>query len=209
MGYRKYFIEAIGKNYPNDASLIVESTDRKFRSISQDTKFASTSSNPIDKRLDFTAYFLALIKTLDERGESFESIRKVCLETIIEFVRPKNDLQRFMKRLPVMLVDTWIGRLILKAFKKKIQQRAHPDGFVANVITDKNQTYGLGYGFDILECGICKLFNKHHYQKYASILCEVDEVTSGLAGLELIRSSTIALGANKCDFRFKKVNTKS
>ncbi|MFI5156145.1 MAG: L-2-amino-thiazoline-4-carboxylic acid hydrolase [Chitinophagales bacterium] len=42
-------------------------------------------------------------------------------------------------------------------------------------------------------------------KKYASILCEVDKVTSGLAGLDLIRTGTIALGAKKCDFRFKKI----
>lgn len=58
--------------------------------------------------------------------------------------------------------------------------------------------------FDILECGICKLFKKHNYEKYSSILCEVDEITSRLAGLKLIRTGTIALGAKKCDFRFKK-----
>ncbi|MDB5014511.1 MAG: hypothetical protein JWQ25_2713, partial [Daejeonella sp.] len=53
--------------------------------------------------------------------------------------------------------------------------------------------------------GICKLFNKHNYQKYSAILCEVDEITSALAGLELIRKGTIARGATKCDFRFKKL----
>ncbi|WP_373549566.1 L-2-amino-thiazoline-4-carboxylic acid hydrolase [Haliscomenobacter sp.] len=81
----------------------------------------------------------------------------------------------------------------------------HPDGFLANIITDKAETYGFGYGVDILECGICKLFKKHNYQRYASILCEVDEITSKLAGLQLIRSGTIANGAKKCDFRYKKI----
>ena len=57
-----------------------------------------------------------------------------------------------------------------------------------------------------IECGICKLFQKHNAGKYASILCEVDKVTSNLAGLELIRNSTIAYGAEKCDFRFKKIS---
>ncbi|MBL7784508.1 MAG: L-2-amino-thiazoline-4-carboxylic acid hydrolase, partial [Chitinophagales bacterium] len=44
---------------------------------------------------------------------------------------------------------------------------------------------------------MCKLFQKHDYSKYASILCEVDEITSGLAGLQLIRTGTIANGAKK------------
>jgi hypothetical protein len=93
---------------------------------------------------------------------------------------------------------------VISNLNKKVSKRSHPDGFVANIITDKEETFGLGYGIDILECGICKLFKKHNYEKYSSILCEVDEITSGLAGLSLVRTGTIALGAKKCDFRFKK-----
>ncbi|HEY1053826.1 MAG TPA: L-2-amino-thiazoline-4-carboxylic acid hydrolase, partial [Emticicia sp.] len=78
-----------------------------------------------------------------------------------------------------------------------------PDGFVAHIITNKKETNGLGYGVDIIECGICKLFKKHNYQKYVSILCEVDKYTTNLAGLSMIRTDTIANGAGKCDFRYK------
>ena len=92
-----------------------------------------------------------------------------------------------MKRIPPKLTNTWIGRILLKSFRKKIGNKGHPDGFLAEIITDKNETYGLGYGINILECGICKLFKKYDYEKYASILCEVDEITSGMAGLKLIR----------------------
>ena len=89
---------------------------------------------------------------------------------------------------------------------KKVSKNSNQDGFIANIITGKNDTYGFGYGIDILQCGICKLFHKHNYGKYSSILCEVDELTSALAGLKLIRTGTIAMGAKKCDFRFKKLN---
>lgn len=82
--------------------------------------------------------------------------------------------------------------------------KGHPDGFRVNMLTDKAETLGFGYGFDIMECGICKLFKKHNYQKYTPILCEVDHITSNLAGLTLIRTGTIANGATTCDFRFKK-----
>ena len=85
-----------------------------------------------------------------------------------------------------------------------MSKNLNPDGFIANIITDKKETLGLGYGVDILECGICKLFKKHNYQKYSSILCEVDTITSGFAGLRLVRGGTIALGAKKCDFRWER-----
>jgi hypothetical protein len=204
MSYKKYFIEAIKLSYQNDPESIISEVENNFNIISNDTRFAATSSNPIDKRLDFSAYFLALIKTLDGRGESFEAIRKICLDIVLEYVRPKNSVMKFLRRLPARLTNTWLSNVVIRWFSKQAGQRSHEDGFVAKIITDKNETFGLGYGFDIVECGICKLFKKHNYSKYSSILCEVDEVTSGLAGLQLVRTGTIALGANKCDFRFKR-----
>jgi hypothetical protein len=201
--YRKYFIQFIKENYPNQFGDILVNTENHYKVISFDTSFAKTSRNPIDKRLDFSSYFLALIKTLDEKGESFENIRKICLQITTEYVRPKNKFQEFFKRLLPKLINTWLGQILIKAFSKRVNVNANTDGFVVKIITNKQETFGLGYGIDIIECGICKLFKKHNYLKYASILCEVDEITSGLAGLQLIRTGTIANGAKICDFRFK------
>jgi hypothetical protein len=204
--YRKYFIQFITEIFPIEYADIISKTDKHFSTISIDTAFAKTSKNPIDKRLDFSAYFLALIKTLDEKGESFDNIRQICLQIVKEFVQPKNKLKGVFKKLLPKLTNTWVGQVLFKKLHKKISHNANSGGFVANIITDKAETFGLGYGIDIVECGICKLFQKHNYSKYASILCEVDEITSSLAGLQLIRSGTIAKGAKKCDFRFKRVN---
>jgi hypothetical protein len=202
--YTKYFAESIKDHFPNEFNKVIADTDRHYKNISIDTSFASSSPNLLDKRLDFSAYFLAFIKTMNEKGETFEAIRNICLEIVIEYVRPKNRIQEFTKRCLPKLTNTWLGKVLLKSFHKRISVNSNADGFIANVITDKQETFGLGYGIDILECGICKLFKKHNYQKYSSILCEVDKITSSLAGLKLIRTGTIANGATKCDFRFKK-----
>jgi len=202
--YRKHFVAGVTKNFPAIRDKIIDSVDTHYKIISADTAFAASSKNPIDKRLDFCAYFLALIKTLDERGESFETTRKICLEIVTEYVKPKNKFQQLLKKLPPKLVNSWLSTYLLKKFHKRVSTNSNPSGFIANIITDKKETLGLGYGVDILECGICKLFNKHNYQKYSSILCEVDALTSDLAGLKLVRSATIALGAKKCDFRWER-----
>jgi hypothetical protein len=202
--YRKYFVVAIKKNFPGHSDAIITKTDVHYKIISADTSFAARSANPIDKRLDFSAYFLALIKTLDEQGKKFETTRKICLEIVIEYVRPKNKLQQLLKKLPVKLINTKLATFFFKAFNERVSKNSNAGGFIANIITDKKETLGLGYGADILECGICKLFKKHNYQKYSSILCEVDHITSDLAGLKLVRNGTIALGAKKCDFRWER-----
>lgn len=201
--YKRYFRKALGNYYPKYAEALLEDMDAQYKRLKGDVNFAKTSANPMDRRLDLSAYFLALIMVLDEAGESFEQIKEVALFTITEYLRPKNQWRAFLKRLPVKLIQTGIGNYLIKAFGKKIGQLGNPDGFVAHIITDKKETNGLGYGVDIIECGICKLFKKHNYQKYVSILCEVDKYTTNLAGLSMIRTDTIANGANKCDFRYK------
>jgi hypothetical protein len=204
--YKKYLINAIEHHFPDNFRNIINDIDNRYLIISKDTEFAITSSNPIDKRLDFCAYFLSLIISLDQLKLPYERIRLICLQITIEYVRPKNRLQLFLKRLPLKLTNTWLSSVLLKWLHNKISKNSNKNGFIANIITDRNETFGFGYGFDIMQCGICKLFQKHNYEKYSSILCEVDELTSALAGLKLIRNGTIALGAKKCDFRFKRVN---
>jgi hypothetical protein len=200
--YRKYFIRSIRVNYPTNYKDIIHLVDTHYSVISKDTKFALTSKNPLDKRLDFCAYFLGLIKALEVKGETFENIRNICLEIATEYVRPKNLLQASLKRLIPKLANTWLARYVYKSLNKRVAHNENPNGFVAQVVTGKQETNGFGFGIDILECGICKLFQKHNYHKYSSILCEVDKITSGQAGLKLLRTGTIANGATKCDFRF-------
>lgn len=204
MNYRKYFVAILHKHYRDRADSLVAGLDETYATVAAASHFAATSANPMDRRLDFTAYFLALTQVLERNGASFEQIRGLCLEVTHEYVRPKNALQAWLKKLPPKLIGTRLAHLLLPMLDRKIRTKGHPDGFMARLITDPAATYGLGYGIDILECGICKQFARHGASKYASILCEVDKLTSGLAGLHLIRSGTIANGAKTCDFRFKK-----
>ena len=202
--YKKYFDQVIKNHYPDRFDQLNIDINKHFKNIAPDIQFAATSKNPIDRRLEVCSYFLAVFKTLDQQGETFETIQTISREIATEYVRPKNKFQAFMKRLPAKFINTWLANRVIKTLNKKFSQRGNPEGFVAKIITDKQETYGIGYGFDILECGICKLYKKHHYEKFASILCEFDEMTSALAGLKLVRTGTIANGATKCDFRFKK-----
>jgi hypothetical protein len=188
---------------------IMEEMNSVYTSFTRDIKTIRYSGNPLDRRLAIAAYFLSLIIILEKKGEPYDRIRAVCLEIVLEYIRPKNRFQRLLKSLPPRLVQSGITRIFLRYMDRKIKSRGHPDGFKARVVTDKELTFGLGFGIDILECGICKLFARLKKQKYVPILCEVDHYTSELAGLELIRTGTIAGGADKCDFRFKKHNKNS
>lgn len=203
MSFKKHFHRALHQRYPAQAETLVSELEARYAVLKQEVAFAKKSPNPVDRRLDFTACFLGLVQVLEKKGESFEKIREICLEITHEYVRPKNAVQAWFKRLPAKIIPTPLGSLLTRFMQKKTQRLGHPDGFLVKIVTDPAQTFGLGYGIDILECGICKQFQKHGMQRYATILCEVDKLTSALAGLEMHRSGTIANGSKCCDFRWK------
>ena len=70
--YKPYFRKALEKYYPKYSLELLEDIDAQYNVLKADVRFAKTSSNPIDKRLDLSAYFLALIMVLEKAGERFE-----------------------------------------------------------------------------------------------------------------------------------------
>lgn len=204
MNYKPLFHAAIRRAYPEEPEAIIADIEVRYGRISPDLAFAARPVNPIDRRLLFCGYFLATIQALEARGETEERIHRLCIAVAEAYVQPRNAIHGWVKRLPAQLMGTIAMRWVARLVAAKAGRRGHPEGFVARIITEPEQTYGLGYGVDIIECGICKLFARHGALRHVSILCEVDRLTASLAGLELVRSGTIAGGAEKCDFRFRR-----
>jgi len=199
-----YFHNELRRRYPAEHARLCAEMEARHRLIAPDVAFARSSSNPVDRRLDFCAHFLAMIQALEKQGERFESIREICLAVTLEYVRPKNAWQAWLKRLPARLLGTSIQRVFVPFLRSKASKKGHNDGFLVQIVTDPEQTHGLGFGIDIVECGVVKLFQKHGAAHYVPILCEVDEHTSAMAGLRLFRGGTLAGGAPRCDFRFRR-----
>jgi hypothetical protein len=138
--YKYFFKKAINQHFPDICAVLIAEVEERFAEFSKGTKFAAKSTNPIDKRLDFSAYFLALIKVLENRGLSYEQIRAICLEITIDFVSPKNFMQKWLKQLSVKLVGLKIARGFLDTLNKKVSVKGNPDGFRAVILTDKRET---------------------------------------------------------------------
>lgn len=57
---------------------------------------------------------------------------------------------------------------------------------------------------DYLECATCKFLQQQGAPELGPYLCVADVLYSEMLGWGLIRTRTLAEGADKCDFRFKK-----
>jgi hypothetical protein len=203
--FRKYFKDVLKENYPETFQGIIDDIEKMNDGLAQPLQFALKSNNPMDKRLPFSGYFLAMIQVLEKKEESYDRIKELCLEVAHAYVKPKNRIHKWIKLITPKLIKLPFSSFWLGQMENKIKYRANENGFVGHILTDKTETLGFGYGIDILECGICKLFKNNQAEKYSTILCEVDKLTASMVGLELVRGGTIAQGAHLCDFRFRQI----
>ncbi|MDZ7648552.1 MAG: hypothetical protein U5K54_15935 [Cytophagales bacterium] len=72
--FRKYFHSAIQQEYPQRATQLIADIETSFKRIQPDVRFAKTSKNPVDRRMEIAAYFLATIEVLDKVGTPLEKI---------------------------------------------------------------------------------------------------------------------------------------
>ena len=179
---------------------LIESVEKEFLLLRRDVDFTQQSKNPMDRRIVIAGLLLALMKTLRNEGCDFETIRTIALEIAENLVTPKSRFHFILKRLKTVVV---LLPFIQRLLEKKIHAARNfvdPLGFSVGYV--KGNDSGLLFGIDIHQCGICILFTKHGFAEYTKILCEIDYITSSIAGLTLRRTSTIANGGSVCDFRF-------
>lgn len=89
------------------------------------------------------------------------------------------------------------GRLTWAAESK---ERRYENDWVVDVLPG-GKTFELGY--DYLECGACKLCRDEGCFELAQYLCRLDFVLADMMGMELERTTTIAEGGERCDFRYR------
>lgn len=84
---------------------------------------------------------------------------------------------------------------------KSTHKRIYENDWVVDLIPG-NSDFDLGY--DYLECGICKLCRDEGCPELAKYLCRLDYLFAEIMGLRLDRTTTLAEGGPKCDFRFSR-----
>jgi hypothetical protein len=82
------------------------------------------------------------------------------------------------------------------------QERVYPADWVFRFVEGDGEAFD--WGIDYTECGIVKFFRAQGAGELAPYMCLADYPVSEALGTGLIRNTTIAEGAERCDFRFKR-----
>jgi hypothetical protein len=155
--------------------------------------------NPHTQFIVSAAFFLALYRALKAHGQSVdevgtlihEAVKKMYSSRLGATIRLFSSIQRKL-----------FGDQAARRLASVSQQRRYPNDFVCVFVEGDGESFD--YGFDYLECWICKFFHAQKVDEFAQYMCQLDYPYAEAMGTKLIRTSTIAKEGSKCDFRYKE-----
>jgi hypothetical protein len=154
---------------------------------------------PFTQFLISTAWFLSMYRVLKRRGETVEDVGQLLYQATEAYLQA---YPRFLSR--------FLGFMSFSPrYLRKVQQRAvesharqYPGDYVFDYVEGDGETFD--YGVDYTECGTVKFLTEQGAPELALYVCPADILHSQALGWGLRRTTTLAEGAERCNFRFKK-----
>lgn len=192
---RTVLVRAFGEE--NVEALVAE-TRQEFENLLPQLPYIG-GKQPFTEFIVFTGMLLAIYRVNKAQGKTAEETGELAYEIG----------RAFLKNSPAFLLRLFAAMNFSRYYRNRLQKRAkqsqarqYPDDYVFNYIEGDGKTFD--YGVDYIECASCKFLLKQGAPELAPYLCPVDILYSEALGWGLMRSMTLAGGAEKCDFRFKK-----
>jgi hypothetical protein len=186
------------KTYPGqDIPQLIIQARREFVHLLPQLPYIG-GKHPFTEFLVFTAMELALYRVDQVHGRTVEQTGTLVYEIGRAFLTTS---PAFLLRLfaPMNFSRKYIEKLKQRALES--HQHQYPEDYVYNFVEGDGQTFD--YGVDYLECASCKFLARQSALELAQYTCPGDILYSESFGWGLIRTQTLAEGADHCDFRFK------
>lgn len=197
---RKYGRKILVRYYGDDlADTVLKEGRQEYEALIPKLPYIGGKKNPWTTTFIQCTGFLALYKVLKTHGKTAEEAGKIAYEMVERQMRSYPKLLR-------RLMGRWsFTKYALNKLRKQAegsQKRLYPGDWVLSFVQGDDKEFD--YGIDITECAICKFFHAQGADKLTPFLCLTDFAMSKALGMGLVRTMTIAEGAEKCDFRYKR-----
>jgi hypothetical protein len=198
--FGKYGRRTLVHDYGDDlADQILLDSRREYEALIPKIPDVGGKKNINEKPLIQSTWALALYRALKSNSKTAEETGRVFYEGAEAQLHSYPRLLRY-------LVGRWTStRYNMNKLKKQAsasQKRLYPEDLVWSFVEGNGSEFD--YGIDVKECGVCKFFHAQGADELTPYMCRLDFALSKALGWGLDRTTTIAEGGEKCDFRFKR-----
>ena len=184
---------------PEYVDAVVKETSREFLRLIPHIPHIGGGQNPLSDNLEKSAMLLALHRVLKARGMTLEEIAEINYKIVETYIA---SMPRLATLLSGWWAFTWFYRRSLKKRAKESQLRLYPGDWVFDYVEGDGKKFD--FGVDYTECEIVKFLRAQGAHELTKHLCPFDYLLSDAMGLGLVRTTTLAEGGKRCDFRFKR-----
>jgi len=177
---------------PAEIEEIVERTQHHSGELAPDLPQEKTFGARTGLRM--ACFTIAFYRALQERGVGKEMAMRLVAdanwEAFRRMIAPLLQIGAILFRDPLRRVQ-WSFRLTRRFVY-------NPPGWIMEDVPVED-----GFGFDVLRCPLADYFRSLGLGELGEgALCELDFRTAELEGIKLVRTGTLAGGAERCDFRW-------
>jgi hypothetical protein len=171
----------------------------EFEKLIPELPYIGGDQNPLTGNLVFSASALAFYHVMKRRGKTVEETGKLLYRIMEVWIRR---YPGFIRRLMGSYYLSKLSRRLSRQRAPLSQERRYAGDWVFEYVEGDGETFE--WGRDYVECGIVKFLHSQGADELTPYLCLTDYALFGALGIELKRTTTLAKGGEKCDFRFKK-----
>ena len=153
--------------------------------------------NHLTESLIGSAQCLAFFRAMEQLGRSAEETGKVLYDAVtvqIGGTAPSISSGQVLSRVDMM------SRRRERA--QRSQEREYAWDWVYEFIEGDGETFD--YGYDFVDCATAKFYRALGADKFLPFYCFLDFPKCESVGLGLTRTTTLAEGFERCDFRFRE-----
>jgi hypothetical protein len=197
---RKYGATVLISHYDQDlAGTIVKETHHEYEELIPKLPYIGGKKNTLTNNIIQSAWAIALFRALKAHGKTAEETGQILYEMM------EMQFQSYPKLLRYLVRRWYFTRYKYNKMKQQAaesQKRLYPEDWVWGLLRGDGKEFD--WGIDYTECGTCKFLHAQGADELTPYLCKTDFAMSKALGMGLVRTMTIAEGAEKCDFRFKR-----
>jgi hypothetical protein len=171
----------------------------EFEKLIPELPYIGGEQNPLTDNLVFSASALAFYRVMKRRGRSVAETGELLYRIMEAWIRR---YPRFIRRLMGYHTMSKFSRRLSRRRASLSQRCRYAGDWVFEYVEGDGETFE--WGRDYVECGIVKFLHTQGADELTPYLCLTDYALFGALGIELKRTTTLAEGDEKCDFRFKR-----
>jgi hypothetical protein len=181
----------LGGQFVPDTQSVLEEAATIFDHMLADMAYINKKDHPMASSVFSSCATLAVYLALRRHGVDVHDFGCAVLTNLAQSSLIPDDQGGDPERLVEFIASS-----------KASQKYAAPGEYVFDVLAGDHKDFD--WGVNIKRCALCHAFSKYEAMDLVPYMCAMNDVLSDMGNQGLRRTGTIALGAQQCEYHYKR-----